>query len=51
MASIAALPDGERATDRRRELLALVASTPELAGKDLVTVPYETAAFSLVKPA
>ena len=47
---IAALPQDERA-EVDVELLALIATSPELAGKDLVTVPYETAAFSLAKPA
>jgi SAM-dependent methyltransferase len=45
---IAALGADERAAIDR-EVNALIASEPELAGKDVVTVPYETAAFSVQK--
>jgi SAM-dependent methyltransferase len=45
---IAALGADER-TAIDREVSALIASEPELAGKDVVTVPYETAAFSVQK--
>lgn len=45
---IAALPAEERATIDA-QVRALIAATPELNGKDVVTVPYETAAFYTVK--
>ena len=45
---IAALPDAERARIDE-QLRALVASDPELRGRDVMTVPYETAAFVAVK--
>lgn len=45
---IAALPDDERARVDAR-LRALIASEPELAGRETVTVPYETAAFVATK--
>lgn len=41
---IAALPQGERASVEAR-LRDLIASEPSLAGREAVTVPYETAAF------
>jgi hypothetical protein len=41
---IAALPDAQR-TKVDEQIRALIASEPELRGKDVVTVPYETAAF------
>lgn len=45
---IAALPPGERARVDA-QLRALIASTPELRGREVVTVPYETAAYWTVK--
>ncbi|KQR73776.1 SAM-dependent methyltransferase [Burkholderia sp. Leaf177] len=45
---IAALDVHKRAAIDR-EVMALIASEPELAGKEVVTVPYETAAFSVQK--
>jgi hypothetical protein len=45
---IAALPDAERARIDE-QLRALVDSDPELRGRDVMTVPYETAAFVAVK--
>jgi SAM-dependent methyltransferase len=41
---IAALPEAQR-TKVDEQIRALIASEPELRGKDVVTVPYETAAF------
>lgn len=45
---IAALPDAQRA-QVDEQIRALINSEPELRGKDVVTVPYETAAFFAVK--
>jgi SAM-dependent methyltransferase len=45
---IAALPEDERARIDER-VRALIDSEPELRGKESVTVPYETAAFVIVK--
>jgi hypothetical protein len=45
---IAALPADERAKIDG-EVFALIAAEPALHGKDVVTVPYETAAFFTVK--
>jgi SAM-dependent methyltransferase len=45
---IAALGAGERDVIDR-EVSALIASEPELAGKEVVTVPYDTAAFCAEK--
>jgi SAM-dependent methyltransferase len=45
---IAALPPGERARVDA-QLRELIASTPELRGREVVTVPYETAAYWTVK--
>lgn len=45
---IAALSAQER-TDIDDQVIALIASEPELSGKEIVTVPYETAAFYTVK--
>ncbi|WP_438390954.1 class I SAM-dependent methyltransferase [Caballeronia sp. DA-9] len=48
MSFVAALGADERAKIER-EITALIALEPELAGHDVVTVPYETAAFSARK--
>lgn len=45
---IAALPDAQRAKVDE-QVRALIASEPQLRNKDVVTVPYETAAFVAVK--
>ena len=45
---IAALPEAARA-QIDAEVRALIAAEPELAGKDVVTLPYETAAFCAIK--
>ena len=45
---IAALPPAEQ-NDVAAEIRALIAATPELAGKGEVTFPYDTAAFSCVR--
>lgn len=45
---IAALPADQRA-QIDEEVRALIAAEPSLAGRDTVTVPYETAAFCVVK--
>ncbi|MFA9441610.1 class I SAM-dependent methyltransferase [Uliginosibacterium sp. sgz301328] len=45
---IAAMADDDRAMVER-QVRELIASTPELAGKNVVTVPYETAAFVAIK--
>ncbi|WP_085583829.1 MULTISPECIES: class I SAM-dependent methyltransferase [unclassified Pseudomonas] len=45
---IAALPAAQRAKVDER-IRALILSEPELRGRDVVTVPYETAAFVAVK--
>lgn len=45
---IAALPEAERA-EVEREIRALIARTPELAGRDEVAVPYETRMFAYRK--
>jgi SAM-dependent methyltransferase len=45
---IAALPDAQRAKVDE-QIRALIAAEPQLRGKDVVTVPYETAAFVAVK--
>ncbi|SIO67179.1 class I SAM-dependent methyltransferase [Paraburkholderia phenazinium] len=45
---VAALPEAERA-EIDAQVRALIAATPELSGKEVVTVPYETAAFYTVK--
>lgn len=47
---IAALPPDERERVAQR-IRDLIAATPELAGRDEVTFPYETAAFLCRKPA
>lgn len=47
---IAALPPDERAKIED-EVRAFIASEPELQGKDVVTVPYETVAFDTAKAA
>ncbi|CDG82969.1 class I SAM-dependent methyltransferase [Janthinobacterium agaricidamnosum] len=47
---VAALPPEQRSSIDR-QVAALIASTAELAGKDVVTVPYETAAFVIAKEA
>lgn len=47
---IAALPAEKRAAIDA-QVQALIAATPELNGKDVVTVPYETAVFYTVKEA
>jgi hypothetical protein len=45
---IAALPQMQR-TQVDEQIRALIAAEPELRGRDVVTVPYETAAFVAVK--
>ena len=45
---VAALPKAERA-EIDAQVRDLIAATPELNGKEVVTVPYETAAFYTVK--
>jgi len=45
---IAALPEAQRAKVDE-QLRALIAAEPELRGRDVVTVPYETAAVVAVK--
>lgn len=45
---IAALPDAQRARVDE-QIRGLIASEPELRGREVVTVPYETAAFVAVK--
>jgi SAM-dependent methyltransferase len=45
---IAALPDAQREIIDA-QVRALIAATPELNGKEVVSVPYETAAFHTVK--
>jgi SAM-dependent methyltransferase len=45
---IAALPEAQRAKIDE-QIRALIATEPELRGRDVVTVPYETAAFVAVK--
>ncbi|WP_166219348.1 class I SAM-dependent methyltransferase [Pseudomonas atagonensis] len=45
---IAALPDAQR-EKIDQQIRALIASEPQLRGRDVVTVPYETAAFVAVK--
>ena len=45
---IAALPPA-RQNDVVSEIRALIATTPELAGKSEVAFPYDTAAFSCVR--
>jgi hypothetical protein len=45
---IAALPPAERA-QVDEQVGALIAAEPELNSKDVVTVPYETAAYSTEK--
>ncbi|AZZ76121.1 SAM-dependent methyltransferase [Pseudomonas sp. RU47] len=47
---IAALPEAQRA-QVDEQIRALIAAEPELRGRDVVTVPYETAAFVAVKKA
>lgn len=47
---IAALPEAQRA-QVDEQLRALIAAEPELRGRAVVTVPYETAAFVAVKKA
>ena len=47
---IAALPEAQRAKVDE-QIRALIAAEPELRGRDVVTVPYETAAFVAVKKA
>jgi SAM-dependent methyltransferase len=45
---IAALPQAQRAKVDE-QIRALIASEPQLRGREVVTVPYETAAFVVVK--
>lgn len=45
---IAALPEAERAKVDER-IRAMIESEPELRGREVITVPYETAAFVAVK--
>jgi SAM-dependent methyltransferase len=45
---IAALPQAQRA-NVDEQIRALIASEPQLRGREVVTVPYETAAYAVVK--